>query len=83
VLADHGFVGSVMGNCDGQLLGQGLAESFFATLKVEWPTTRSGPRAVAQTGLFESIEVFYNGSGVTRHSGISARGLRRFSQRLR
>ena len=46
-----------------------VAESFFATLKVElgraaaWPT-----RAEARRALFDYIELFYN--GVRRHSTL-------------
>src|SRR5437879_13872710 len=60
VLAQHGIVGSMSrrGNC----WDNAVAESFFATLKVElvhdaaWAT-----RAAARAELVESLEVFYNG----------------------
>jgi hypothetical protein len=51
-----------------------VAESFFATLKVElvhdalWPT-----RAAARGAVFEYIEVFYIGNGAIRRSGSSVR----------
>ena len=66
-LARHGLVCSMSrpGNC----WDNAVAESFFATLKVElvreaeWPT-----QAVARTALFDYLEVFYNGP--RRHSAL-------------
>jgi len=57
-----------------------VAESFFATLKVElvhdatWPT-----RAAARTELFEYLEVFYNGQ--RRHSALGYLNPRAFERR--
>jgi transposase InsO family protein len=67
MLAAHGIVASMSrrGNC----WDNAVAESFFATLKVElahdahWAT-----RAQAQADLFEYIECFYNGR--RRHSAL-------------
>jgi transposase InsO family protein len=67
VLAQHGIVGSMSrrGNC----WDNAVAESFFATVKVElvhaaaWAT-----RAAARTELVEYLEVFYNGE--RRHSAL-------------
>ena len=66
-LAAHGIVCSMSrrGNC----WDNAVAESFFATLKVElvrdaaWAT-----RATARAELFEYLEVFYNGQ--RRHSAL-------------
>jgi transposase InsO family protein len=57
-----------------------VAESFFASLKVElvhdatWPT-----RTAARTELFEYLEVFYNGQ--RRHSALGYLSPRAFEQR--
>ena len=67
LLTRHGIVVSLSrrGNC----WDNAVAESFFATLKVElindqrWPTRRAAHRAI-----FEYIEVFYNGQ--RRHSTL-------------
>src|SRR3972149_495954 len=67
LLAAHGIVGSMSrrGNC----WDNAVAESFFATLKVElvhdvtWAT-----RAVATDEIFEYMEKFYN--GWRRHSSL-------------
>jgi transposase InsO family protein len=67
VLARHGVVCSMSrrGNC----WDNAVAESFFATLKVElvhdaaWTT-----RTAARTELFEYLELFYN--GWRRHSAL-------------
>ena len=67
LLAAHGIVGSMSrrGNC----WDNAVAESFFATLKVElvhdvtWAT-----RAVAKDEIFEYMERFYN--GWRRHSSL-------------
>jgi putative transposase len=80
VLAAAGLVGSMSrrGNC----WDNAVAESFFATVKVElvhdatWAT-----RAAARAGLFEYIEVFYNGQ--RRHSSLGYLSPRAFErQRL-
>jgi len=64
-LAAEGIVGSMSrrGNC----WDNAVAESFFATLKVElvYDTTWA-TRAEARSALFEYIEIFYNGQ--RRHS---------------
>jgi putative transposase len=66
-LARHGFVGSMSRR--GDCWDNAVAESFFATLKVElvhdalWPT-----RAAARGAVFEYIEVFYNRH--RRHSSL-------------
>ncbi len=53
------------GNC----WDNAVAESFFATLKVEFVhDTEFGTRAQATREIFEYIEVFYN--RVRRHSSI-------------
>ena len=78
VLATHGIVGSMSrrGNC----WDNAVAESFFATLKVElvrdatWAT-----RATARTELFEYLEVFYNGQ--RRHSALGYLSPRAFELR--
>jgi putative transposase len=77
-LAAHGIVCSMSrrGNC----WDNAVAESFFATLKVElahdatWET-----RAAARAALFEYIEVFYN--GLRRHSALGYLSPRAFEQR--
>jgi putative transposase len=77
VLADHGIVCSMSrrGNC----WDNAVAESFFATIKVElvhdaaWAT-----RAVARTELFDYIEVFYNGQ--RRHSSLGYLSPRAFER---
>ncbi len=66
-LTRHGVVGSMSRR--GDCWDNAVAESFFATLKVElvhdtlWPT-----RAAARTALFDYIEVFYNQQ--RRHSSL-------------
>ena len=73
VLAAAGIVCSMSrrGNC----WDNAVAESFFATVKVElvhdaaWET-----RAAARSALFEYIEILSTASGAIRRSGISARG---------
>jgi transposase InsO family protein len=67
LLARHGLRRSMSGA--GACWDNAVAESFFATLKVElahdvtWPS-----RAAARRALFEYIEVFYNGE--RRHSTL-------------
>jgi putative transposase len=77
VLADQGIVCSMSrrGNC----WDNAVAESFFATIKVElvhdaaWAT-----RTAARTELFEYIEVFYNGQ--RRHSSLGYLSPRAFER---
>jgi putative transposase len=77
VLADAGLVCSMSrrGNC----WDNAVAESFFATIKVElvhdatWAT-----RAAARAELFEYIEVFYNGQ--RRHSSLGYLSPRAFER---
>ena len=77
MLATHGIVCSMSrrGNC----WDNAVAESFFATLKVElvaeanWAT-----RTAAQADLFEYLEVFYNGQ--RRHSALGYLSPRVFEQ---
>ena len=77
VLAAAGIICSMSrrGNC----WDNAVAESFFATIKVElvhdatWQT-----RAAARAELFEYIEVFYNGQ--RRHSSLGYLSLRAFEQ---
>jgi transposase InsO family protein len=77
VLAAAGLVGSMSrrGNC----WDNAVAESFFATIKVElvhdatWAT-----RAAARAELFEYIEVFYNGQ--RRHSSLGYLSPRAFER---
>jgi putative transposase len=67
VLGRHGMVMSLSrrGNC----WDNAVAESFFATLKVELASeARWLTRAAAQRALFDYIEVFYNGQ--RRHSSL-------------
>ena len=76
-LAAGGIVGSMSrrGNC----WDNAVAESFFATVKVElvhdaeWAT-----RGAARTALFEYIEVFYNGQ--RRHSSLGYLSPRAFER---
>lgn len=78
MLAEHGIVCSMSrrGNC----WDNAVAESFFATLKVElvheatWPT-----RAMAHADLFDYLEIFYNGQ--RRHSALGYLSPRAFEQR--
>ena len=77
VLTAAGLVGSMSrrGNC----WDNAVAESFFATVKVElvhdatWAT-----RAAARAELFEYIEVFYNGQ--RRHSSLGYLSPRAFER---
>jgi transposase InsO family protein len=78
LLAEHEIVGSMSrrGNC----WDNAVAESFFASLKVElvhdatWST-----RTAARAELFEYLEVFYNGR--RRHSALGYLSPRAFEQR--
>jgi transposase InsO family protein len=80
LLARHGIVMSLSrpGNC----WDNAVAESFFATLKVElvyearWLT-----RAAAERALFDYIEVFYNGQ--RRHSSLGYLSPRAFEAQRR
>jgi len=78
VLAQHGIVCSMSRR--GDCWDNAVAESFFATLKVElvhdaaWAT-----RAAARTELFDYLEVFYNGQ--RRHSALGYLSPRVFEQR--
>ena len=77
-LARHGIVCSMSRR--GDCWDNAVAESFFATLKVElvhdatWST-----RTVARTELFEYIEIFYNGQ--RRHSALAYLSPRAFERR--
>jgi putative transposase len=76
-LAGHGIVCSMSRR--GDCWDNAVAESFFATLKVElvhdaaWTT-----RAAARTELFEYLEVFYNAQ--RRHSALGYLSPRAFEQ---
>ena len=78
ILAEHGILCSTSrrGNC----WDNAVAESFFATLKVElvhdaaWAT-----RALARTELFDYLERFYNGQ--RRHSALGYLSPRAFERR--
>jgi transposase InsO family protein len=78
VLAQHGIVCSMSRR--GDCWDNAVAESFFATLKVElvhdaaWAT-----RATARTELFDYLERFYNGQ--RRHSALGYLSPRAFEQR--
>jgi len=77
MLAQYGIVASMSrrGNC----WDNAVAESFFATVKVElvhdaaWAT-----RAVARLELVEYLEVFYNGQ--RRHSALGYLSPRAFER---
>jgi putative transposase len=67
LLAEHGIIGSMSrsGNC----WDNAVAESFFATLKIELVyQTQWNTRAQARSAIFEYIELFYNRR--RRHSAI-------------
>jgi putative transposase len=78
VLAQHGIVCSMSRR--GDCWDNAVAESFFATLKVElvhdaaWTT-----RTIARAELFDYIERFYNGQ--RRHSALGYLSPRVFEQR--
>src|SRR6266852_2913244 len=78
VLAQHGIVCSMSRR--GDCWDNAVAESFFATLKIElvhdaaWAT-----RAAARTELFDYLERFYNGR--RRHSALGYLSPRAFEQR--
>jgi putative transposase len=77
MLANHGIRCSMSRR--GDCWDNAIAESFFATLKVElvheatWPT-----RAAARAELFQYVEVFYNGQ--RRHSALGYLSPRAFEQ---
>src|SRR5256885_5304977 len=79
MLAQHGIVCSMSRR--GDCWDNAVAESFFATLKVElvhdaaWAT-----RAAARAALFEYLELFYNGQ--RRHSALGYLSPRAFERRL-
>ena len=79
VLKQHGIVCSMSRR--GDCWDNAVAESFFATLKVElvhdalWAT-----RAEAHAELFEYLELFYNGQ--RRHSALGYLNPRAFERRL-
>ena len=80
VLVQHGIVMSLSrsGNC----WDNAVAESFFATLKVELVAdARWLTRAAAERALFEYIEVFYNGQ--RRHSSLGYLSPRAFEAQQR
>ena len=78
VLEQHGIVCSMSRR--GDCWDNAVAESFFATLKVElvhgatWAT-----RAAARTELFDYLELFYNGQ--RRHSALGFLSPRAFERR--
>jgi len=77
-LAQHGIVCSMSRR--GDCWDNAVAESFFATVKVElvhdaaWAT-----RAAARTELFDYLELFYNGQ--RRHSALGYLSPRAFERR--
>ena len=77
-LAQHGIVCSMSRR--GDCWDNAVAESFFATLKVElvhdatWAT-----RTAARSELFDYLEVFYNGR--RRHSALGYLSPRAFERR--
>jgi len=76
-LVDHGLVCSMSrrANC----WDNAVAESFFATVKVELVhDARWATRAAARTALFEYIEIFYNGQ--RRHSALGYLSPRAFER---
>ena len=75
LLTEHAIIGSMSrrGNC----WDNAVAESFFATLKVELVyQTQWYSRAQARTAIFEYIELFYNRE--RRHSAIGYRSPNQF-----
>ena len=77
VLAAAGIVCSMSrrGNC----WDNAVAESFFATVKVELVHDATwGTRAAARAALFEYIEIFYNGQ--RRHSALGYLSPRAFER---
>jgi putative transposase len=78
VLAQHGIVCSMSRR--GDCWDNAVAESFFATVKIElvhdaaWAT-----RAAARTELFDYLELFYNGQ--RRHSALGYLSPRAFERR--
>ena len=77
VLAQHGIVCSMSRR--GDCWDNAVAESFFATLKVELVhDTAWATRAAARTALFEYLELFYNGQ--RRHSSLGYLSPRAFER---
>ena len=79
MLARHGIVGSMSrrGNC----WDNAVAESFFASLKVELIyTTTWATRAQASHALAEYIELFYNAR--RRHSSLGYLSPMAFERRM-
>jgi putative transposase len=77
LLAAHGIIGSMSrsGNC----WDNAVAESFFATLKIELVYhTQWRTRAEARSEIFEYIELFYNRR--RRHSAINYLSLDQFER---
>ena len=78
LLAQHGLRGSMSRR--GDCWDNAVAESFFATLKLElvyqvrWPT-----RAAARTAIFEYLQLFYNRR--RRHSSLGYRSPAEFERR--
>src|SRR2546427_9827726 len=78
-LAQHGIVCSMSRR--GDCWDNAVAESFFATLKVELvPDATWATRTAARTDLFDYLEVFYNGQ--RRHSALGYLSPRAFERRL-
>jgi transposase InsO family protein len=78
LLAQHGILSSMSrsGNC----WDNAVAESFFATLKLELVyQTRWSTRAEARSAVFEYIELFYNRQ--RRHSALGYLCPSQFEQR--
>jgi transposase InsO family protein len=78
-LGKHGIVCSMSrrGNC----WDNAVAESFFATLKVELVHATSwATRGTARAALFDYLEVFYNGT--RRHSALGYLSPRAFERQL-
>jgi putative transposase len=78
LLAQYGLRGSMSRR--GDCCDNAVAESFFATLKLElvyqvqWPT-----RTAARTAIFEYLELFYNRR--RRHSSLGYRSPAEFERR--
>ena len=78
LLADHGILSSMsrVGNC----WDNAVAESFFATLKIELVyQTQWRTRQEARSALFEYLELFYNRE--RRHSALGYLCPSEFEQR--
>ena len=78
VLAQHGIVCSMSRR--GDCWDNAVAESFFATVKVELVHDAEwAARAAARTELFDYLELFYNGQ--RRHSALGYLSPRAFERR--